>query len=54
MIEAVLDSLNIAGRVILILNGSHIDNNEYIQAELQNFNHKYNDILMIKSYEKLE
>lgn len=54
MIEAVIDSLNISWRVILILNGSMVDEYSYIQDEIQKFNQKYHNVLCIKSYNKLE
>ncbi|NDK08806.1 hypothetical protein EOM39_06220 [Candidatus Gracilibacteria bacterium] len=54
MIDRVLESLNISGRIILILSGKIVDISEELQEELENIRNKYKDIIFLKSYEKLE
>lgn len=54
MIENVLETLDISWRIILILSWKDVDNNAYIQKELENFKKKFLDIIFIRSYDKLE
>jgi len=42
MIENVLETLDISWRIILILSWKNVDNNAYIQKELENFKLNYN------------
>lgn len=42
MIENVLETLDISWRIILILSWKNVDNNTYIQEELENFKLNYN------------
>ena len=48
MIENVLETLDISWRIILILSWKDVDNNAYIQKELENFKKKFLDIIYKK------
>ncbi len=54
MIDRVLESLDISGRIILILSWNTIDNSKEIQSYIEKLKNKYKDIIFIKSYKKLE
>ncbi|MDD4151031.1 MAG: sugar phosphate nucleotidyltransferase [Candidatus Gracilibacteria bacterium] len=54
MIEIVLDTLNISGRIVLILNSQHIERVEQVRSVLSRIKSRYNDIIYIESDKKLQ